>query len=630
MKINIQLKIAGLIAIPLFAFVTLGALHIYENWKQFNQSQISLVRTTQFSITSKIIHLLQEERAELTLSLIGKDSPDGAKKRDFLDEKINLLIKALETKEQKNINDLKSNLGAIRKTIDSSGISGEIFEAYDREILKLIEFEVELAKQISLPGIESSLLVVNTIEHARESSAQLRTGMLPVMLANGPLSPTTLTKFEKLRSNIMINLESPLVQTKEEIHGFVNEFKDSENWQLVMLIYNSVVEKAGVGQYGVDPLGFYEAMSEVVNALDSPAKKILQKVDTTVLKASHDATVTAIALSLMILLGMIIILIVTYRFTFKLSKDLQIISSGLLDGVNVVNSASHGLKNASEGLSSSSQGQARSIESTTHSVEEIAKKVTSNADQAKESRSTFAEVLIVTEKGKKSVHDVGEAVKEIHSSSVNLTTQITENNNEITKIVGYINNIEERTKVIHDIVFQTKLLAFNASVEAARAGEQGQGFAVVAEEVGNLAQISGNAAKEISDMLTESISQVQNIVQSSQEKIDSLIEIGKDKIDIGLDRAKRCGEVLDQIATSIESVNSMVVNIATSSEEQNSGVSEISKSIHEINATTQKNLTLSNHVSQSADSLAAQAEQLNTMVMKLNEVITGNEIPPQH
>jgi methyl-accepting chemotaxis protein len=76
--------------------------------------------------------------------------------------------------------------------------------------------------------------------------------------------------------------------------------------------------------------------------------------------------------------------------------------------------------------------------------------------------------------------------------------QINYSNEQMSEIVKVIQEIETKTKVINDIVFQTKLLSFNASVEAARAGEQGKGFAVVAEEVGNLAQMSGNAAKEIS------------------------------------------------------------------------------------------------------------------------------------
>jgi methyl-accepting chemotaxis protein len=87
-------------------------------------------------------------------------------------------------------------------------------------------------------------------------------------------------------------------------------------------------------------------------------------------------------------------------------------------------------------------------------------------------------------------------------------------NDEISSIVKVIAEIGDKTKVINDIVFQTKLLSFNASVEAARAGEQGKGFAVVAEEVGNLATMSGKAAEEISSMLGDSMGKVELIVMA--------------------------------------------------------------------------------------------------------------------
>lgn len=98
------------------------------------------------------------------------------------------------------------------------------------------------------------------------------------------------------------------------------------------------------------------------------------------------------------------------------------------------------------------------------------------------------------------------SITEISESNDRIMSQVADGNRKISEIVQVISEIGNKTKVINDIVFQTKLLSFNASVEAARAGEHGKGFAVVAEEVGNLAQMSGNAAKEISDMLNGSVS----------------------------------------------------------------------------------------------------------------------------
>jgi hypothetical protein len=96
---------------------------------------------------------------------------------------------------------------------------------------------------------------------------------------------------------------------------------------------------------------------------------------------------------------------------------------------------------------------------------------------------------------------VESAIMEIQETNKKLVDDVLEGNRKISEIVELVKEIGNKTKVINDIVFQTKLLSFNASVEAARAGEHGKGFAVVAEEVGNLASMSGQASKEISALL---------------------------------------------------------------------------------------------------------------------------------
>src|SRR5690606_1064272 len=98
--------------------------------------------------------------------------------------------------------------------------------------------------------------------------------------------------------------------------------------------------------------------------------------------------------------------------------------------------------------------------------------------------------------GVEQINSLGSAFDEIKDGSHEMVEQMNENARQIDEIGALIRRIEEKTSMINDIVFQTKLLAFNASVEAARAGEAGKGFAVVAEEVGSLAAKSGASAKE--------------------------------------------------------------------------------------------------------------------------------------
>ena len=109
--------------------------------------------------------------------------------------------------------------------------------------------------------------------------------------------------------------------------------------------------------------------------------------------------------------------------------------------------------------------------------------------------------------------------------------EIKKSNEKIQEVVEIIQEIEEKTKAIDEIVFQTKLLSFNASVEAERAGEHGRGFSVVAQEVGNLAQLSGKSASGINEILGESIKRVKSISHDNSVKVDegtsSVIESAK-------------------------------------------------------------------------------------------------------
>lgn len=201
--------------------------------------------------------------------------------------------------------------------------------------------------------------------------------------------------------------------------------------------------------------------------------------------------------------------------------------------------------------------------------------------------------------------------------------QINQSNEQMTDIVRVIQEIGNKTKVINDIVFQTKLLSFNASVEAARAGEHGKGFAVVAEEVGNLAQMSGNAAKDISSMLGESIQKVEAIVQDTKVKVESLVAQGKGRVEAGVNVARQCGEVLNEIVSDVTSVSGMAKEIASASQEQSIGISEINKAMGQLDQVTQQNASASEHAASAAQKLSTQAESLQRSVVSLVGTIEG-------
>ncbi len=152
--------------------------------------------------------------------------------------------------------------------------------------------------------------------------------------------------------------------------------------------------------------------------------------------------------------------------------------------------------------------------------------------------------------------------------------------------------IADITAVINSIAFQTNILALNAAVEAARAGEQGRGFAVVASEVRNLAQRSAGAAKDIEQLISESVSRISN----------------------GHQQVARAGETMDQILGSIARVNEIMEEISAASDEQSRGIEQIARAVGELDTTTQQNATLVSASSHSANSLEEQAMMLERLV----------------
>lgn len=337
--------------------------------------------------------------------------------------------------------------------------------------------------------------------------------------------------------------------------------------------------------------------------------------------ASARALIWEVAISLGVLF--VAALAAGYFFSRTLAAQLREMAKGLSDNSSEVNDVSHKLAESSNLLSSSATEQAAALQETVASIDEVSAMVAKNADNAKRSQEISAGSAETAQKGKAAVGDMIKSIDEINTSNQQIVQQVEEGNRQISDIVKVITEIGNKTKVINDIVFQTKLLSFNASVEAARAGEHGKGFAVVAEEVGNLAQMSGNAAKEISQMLESSIAKVDLIVNETKTRVERLTSMSKEKVQVGTVTAQRCGEVLDEIVRSVGEVNVMVSEIATASKEQAQGVSEINKAMNQLDQVTQANASSSQDAAASAEQLRGESLRMAEIVKALSFAVEG-------
>jgi methyl-accepting chemotaxis protein len=249
-----------------------------------------------------------------------------------------------------------------------------------------------------------------------------------------------------------------------------------------------------------------------------------------------------------------------------------------------VASASQQLAAAAEELSSGAQEQASSLEETASSLEEITGTIQQNADNAQQANQLAGKSREVAEKGGEVVSRAVQGMGEINASS--------------RKIADIITAIDE-------IAFQTNLLALNAAVEAARAGEQGRGFAVVAGEVRNLAQRSAAAAKEIKGLIQDSVA----------------------KVEAGSKLVNQSGETLSEIVTSVKRVTDIVSEIAAASREQAGGIDQVNKAVTQMDQVTQGNASQTEELSGTAESLAAQAAELQELVAQFN-LVKRNAVKP--
>ena len=270
----------------------------------------------------------------------------------------------------------------------------------------------------------------------------------------------------------------------------------------------------------------------------------------------------------------------------RMNDTLRDIIFEVRSSVAQVSRAASEIAEGNTDLSSRTEQQAAAVVETAASMEELTATVKNNADNARNASSLAAQASKTASEGGSVMRNVITTMGDIHSSS--------------TKIADI-------TAVINSIAFQTNILALNAAVEAARAGEQGRGFAVVASEVRNLSQRSSQAAKDIEQLISESVS----------------------RINIGSELVTKAGETIDQVVQSVTKVNDIMGEISSASEEQSRGIGQIARAVSELDSTTQQNASLVSESSTAAGLLEEQARLLEALVATFRLEKEGAKTEPK-
>ena len=245
--------------------------------------------------------------------------------------------------------------------------------------------------------------------------------------------------------------------------------------------------------------------------------------------------------------------------------------TSLKEGSTQLSAASFEVSEASNSLAQGASEQAASIEETSASLEEMSSMTASNAQSARQAKGIAEDMRKAADESTQHMREMEQAMDAIKDSSAGISQII---------------------KTIDEIAFQTNILALNAAVEAARAGEAGAVFAIVAEEVRNLAQRSANSAKETS-------SKIEGALRSSER---------------GVQISAKVAGSLGGIVGKARDMNAIVSEIATATDEQNKGIRELSEAVTQMDKVTQGNAS-------SAEETAAASQELNGNAASLNDTV---------
>lgn len=349
-------------------------------------------------------------------------------------------------------------------------------------------------------------------------------------------------------------------------------------------------------------------------ALESQISNISKDINTIVDNASVIATqkdkhyqeIIARSLQLLLVLTLVFIAISSFlssNLARRVTKSILESIVNLEKTVRVNNDKSQQLKNEATTLNASSAEQASASHETAASMTEMEAMINKTTEEVDKGQ---IELRNVSDRTNHSVQQMMEL-----QSSIN---ELIKSNSELEHVREMILSISEKTSIINDIVFKTQLLAFNASIEAARAGEHGRGFAVVAEEISQLANTSGEAAKGIEELISNGVDQVSNVVTTVKDRVDNGQQITSD--------------ILNNFNMLQENMNSTIQimhNITNATSEQKDGIMQTNVAIKQMNTVTDQFSSAASNIAESADIISNSNKNITNSISAIKNVLLGND-----
>ncbi len=365
-----------------------------------------------------------------------------------------------------------------------------------------------------------------------------------------------------------------------------------------------------------------DAFQKIYDMVDSLKDKETDNYNQLV-AASNELSNKSIFMNLVSNIAYLLAFVVIMFFSFSASNTVTTLLTELEGILDRTTSNTERLSNVSDQLEAIAAEQSGTIQTTSAATTGLSSLVEKNS-------KNIAGSMAVTKQGEDAA-DNGNAVAEQLSVKLNdmkasLQTEmqaVMYGFSEVEKFSERVTEIQNKTGLIHDIVFQTKLLSFNASVEAARAGEAGKGFAVVAEEVGRLSKISGDSAKEIESTLENASSEIANTTAKNKNIVTNLENRLRSLIQDILAFSGNNKDAFLSIKQISEKVTGVFEQISHASNEQLDGIRNIEKNMQALETICDRTGSTAQTTHAVAAELVSNVEQTQVLVEKLRREFVG-------
>lgn len=318
-----------------------------------------------------------------------------------------------------------------------------------------------------------------------------------------------------------------------------------------------------------------------------------------------DAKISAVKEAIIVSFGVTILFmsVVVFLILGFSMKRLTKILPDLETSINSSNLQAGELNRVSKAVDISAQELSSISQQTSAAMQEISSMLMRTEESAQKGKEESFEVARLTSEGLQKMQNLVSEIESLKQVSF-----------QLKDMENIIQEIADKTNVINDIVFKTQLLSFNASIEAARAGQHGRGFAVVAEEIGNLAQVSGDSATEIRSLLEDSKSKVSLLVSQTE----SQTEKGKNVSEETLDSFR-------EINDSVEKIQLRIDDIEKATKEQSTGLRDTVSVIDKLGDRATDQTKTTQEISDIATNITDQSSQLEQVEGSIVKIVLGDE-----